>query len=172
VIPPSNYVKMLTGPNVPYGKVAVQWDEWIADLEQSWTDRQQATDRLARAISGGDSVLYGELLAKPSAMMLGHLGASPLDPKYALACRAGDRWALGLDPWNGRVETMPKWAQKLWPDAVLEPARAAPSRSTTFLYEDEENDFPSTEPMRPRQTKGRVPKKVTVPTDPHAFGME
>ena len=164
VIPPSHYVQMKTGADVPYGKVVVNYDQWIGDLEQSWTDRQAAQDRLARAISAGDETLYGTLMANPSPMMLGHLGPSPLNPKYALACQAGDHWALGLDPWDGKPETMPKWAQKLWPDGVLEPARQKVKRTTDFLYEnDEGDDFPRSAPMRPRQTKGRQGRKVAVP---------
>lgn len=163
VVPDGVYVEMVTGPKVPYGRVRVDYERWIADLEQSWTDREEVKDRLARAMSAGDQTLYGALMASPSAAMLGHLGPAPLNPKFAIACQSGDRWALGLDPWDGTVETMPKWARKLWPDGVLEPAKQRPSRRADFLYEDEDDEFPRAEPMRPRQTKGRKPRRVATP---------
>ena len=165
VVPGPEYIKMVHGePGIPYGKIRVDYDRWIGDLEQSWTDRMEVTDRLARAMSAGDQSLYGVLVANPSAAMLGHLGLAPLNPKYALACREGDRWALGLDPWDGTPETMPKWARKLWPDGIIEPARQKPKRKIDFLYETDEGDeFPRSAPMRPRGTsKGRKPKAVAA----------
>jgi hypothetical protein len=179
VMPSPHYVEQAPGKR--YGFVQVRYDTWLQDLEQAWKDRSETLDRIARAMAGRDDILYAKLVAEPTAAILGQLGPEPLNQKYVLACEAGDRWALGLDPWDGTPETMPRWARKLWPDGVIEKGRAARTdRRLDFLYEDED-DLPDAEPMRPRKNKGGRPRKnlavtgtVAAPANPidAEFGME
>ncbi len=159
-MPGPEYLTMPVGPQEQYGLLLVNYEKWLADVEQSWTDRQARTDGLARAYAQSDDFLYAQLLANPSAAMLAALGPAPLHPHYVKACAAGDAWALGLSP------EQPAWAKKHWPDGVVDPRRVTKTVDLSFLDAEDEPPAPiKRKPGRPRRVTASLPSAEGVPTE-------
>ena len=151
-VPGPEYLVMPDNPQEAYGLLRVNYDKWLADVEQSWEDRRARLDGLARAYAQSDDHLYTQLVANPSAAIVAALGPAPLHPHYVKACMAGDPWALG------ESDVLPAWAAKLWPDGVVDPRRVQKTVDLSFL--DDSNAAGT--PVAPKRPRGR-PRKTPVP---------
>lgn len=94
VMPPQPY--MQEDIRTP-GRFVIDYRRWIADL----TQRHREFDNFRRT--------WAMALSKPmdDAMVLFHCGAAPYPLDLVKACRAGNKWVLGLLP----IDRVPPWAE-------------------------------------------------------------
>lgn len=108
VIPDSKYLSGSQDP-MDQNKLLIDYTQWQQDLMDAQTDWNKRADVYAIGLAQGDEQVRQKLTLEPSFAMLQYLGPKPLDPKYVLACQAGDPWALG------QTTVKPAWAKRLWP---------------------------------------------------------
>lgn len=115
--------------------IRIDYARWLDDLDRYSADWDKTIDNACLGYANGNQQLYARLRRNPTTAILGMAGPKPLDRRYVLACQAGDRWALGLDP------VFPAWAVKIWgtPDKVL-PANRSQADDYDFLNESADAD--------------------------------
>lgn len=130
VMPDQKYLK----PNTENGEqhLDILYDTWLTDLDQYKIDWDTTVDKAALGYARGDQELYFELRATPTGAILEMAGQKPLDRRYVLACKAGDKWALGL------TAVYPAWARKIWGDDFVKAVTPAQRFSNDLSFLDEE----------------------------------
>ena len=96
VMPPSQYLDL---PGDGELRINVNYDRWMADLKEAHKDWENNLRTIARGLYGDK---MGEQLLHPSPALLAEVGPKPYPLEPVLACKQGNRWALGFSPDDAR----------------------------------------------------------------------
>lgn len=128
VLPPQKFFRLV--PDKPYD-LFIDYDAWVREDEESLREYRH------REVEVGIQLHGSEYKAgKPSLEILQIIGRAPRSPQFAKACRAGNRWALGL------TDKVPAWARELAAQAAA-PTEAFPDADEDFADAEEDGAAPT-----------------------------
>ena len=90
VMPPPQYLRLPVDGEL---RITIDYDAWLTDLRSALKDWESNLRTIARGLYGDK---MGEQLLKPSPALLAEVGPKPYPPEPVLACKQGNRWALGF----------------------------------------------------------------------------
>ena len=112
VMPPPQYLKLSTDGEL---RITIAYEEWLTDLRGAHKDWQDNLRHLARGMYGDG---MAEAIVKPSPALLAEVGPQPYPLEPVLACKQGNKWALGLsdDDTRGVGQYLAKFVPEPEPD--------------------------------------------------------
>lgn len=105
--PPAKYLTYALDGDM--GLVTVDYDRWLIDTADAWSDYQNWLMQVAQKHFGAAAI---QKIEEQDANLVALAGPSPMHIEFVRAMKAGNKWALGIPRSDGTPYPMPPWAAK------------------------------------------------------------